>query len=438
MSSQNELEQINYKQIRLMKSVYNDAYDIAEDFIGIRGGKKDADSLTKNEGYADDLKEEDDNLKEGLKNIIKGGNEKKGGNQKKYLKVEEEFVNKINLGIDKKTSDSDNSTLIDGLRIIIVILLTTTMFKNIIHKATGAFESTSFDKMFIVPIFNIIVEQIKMIMRVISTAQGISNIGQNMFKGGDPTDTFDILNWSVNTKMTVALFLFIPLLWLSQFFLSKISEIINWMSNVKWKEIFNMLVSGKGFNDKLFPDMGLYNKPKNPLLITIFSVYFVYLAGKVFINYFDFWAKIPLFFVIFLCIWFGALMFPFLNISTFIFFITMAAYTLIMPLIFYYDGSKPSGGQFFPHSFMDTLNRMTDLGDWMKKFIDASYKIFIFISAVLFFYKVGTLKSTNLKTFYAAISGLVFLIWAESVRKEYFPDTVKETQLPDETIPNIM
>jgi hypothetical protein len=81
---------------------------------------------------------------------------------------------------------------------------------------------------------------------------------------------------------------------------------------------------------------------------------------------------------------------------------------------------------------------MTDLGDWMKKFIDASYKIFIFISAVLFFYKVGTLKSTNLKTFYAAISGLVFLIWAESVRKEYFPDTVKETQLPDETIPNIM
>ena len=32
MSSQNELEQINYKQIRLLKSIQN---DIAEDFIGV-------------------------------------------------------------------------------------------------------------------------------------------------------------------------------------------------------------------------------------------------------------------------------------------------------------------------------------------------------------------------------------------------------------------
>jgi hypothetical protein len=88
-----------------------------------------------------------------------------------------------------------------------------------------------------------------------------------------------------------------------------------------------------------------------------------------------------------------------------------------MPLRFYYDGVK-----FFPHSFMDTLNQQNDLTDWMKKFIDATYKVFIFISTILFFYKLSGLSSTKLKMFYTTLSGVVFLLWSTSLWNEYFPD----------------
>ena len=89
----------------------------------------------------------------------------------------------------------------------------------------------------------------------------------------------------------------------------------------------------------------------------------------------------------------------------------------MMPLRFYYDGVK-----FFPHSFMDTLNQQNDLTDWMKKFIDATYKVFIFISTILFFYKLSGLSSTKLKIFYTTLSGVVFLLWSTSLWNEYFPD----------------
>lgn len=397
MSSKSDLEQINYKQIRLLNN------DIAEDFIGSSNGRLKVEAEDEAEG----------NFKEGLKNRKKGNAKKR-----KPEKNEEDIFKKINRGIDKTLTDSDNSTLKEGFHVIIVILLTTTMFQNTIHKSTGAIDSTSFDKMFIVPIFNKIKEQIKMLMTLISTTRELSSFGKNVFIGGDSGDIFDIANWSANTKISAALISYFPMLWLSQFFLLKFSEIVKWISGVKWKEIFNMLISGKRFNERLFPDMGLYNKPKNPLLITIFSLYFVYLAGKVFFDYLEFWIKIPIFFVLFLCVWFGAVLFPFLNVSAFIFFITMAAYTLIMPLRFYYDGAK-----FFPHSFMDTLNQQNDLANWMKKFIDATYKVFIFISAIIFFYKISQLGSTTLKTFYAALSGVVFLLWSAFVWKEYFPES---------------
>jgi hypothetical protein len=425
MSSQNELEQINYKQIRLLNN------DIAEDFVSSSNGRvkdevgpkdevdevdevgsKDEDEYEVDEGFKDEDAKEDedkneDNLKEGLKNKTKS----------KPKKTEDSGLSNFNKLIDPNVKGPDNSLLKEGFHIIIVILLTTTMFKNTIHKATGGVEFTSFDKMIILPIFNNIKEQIKTLTALVSTARELSSFGKNAFMGGDASDIFDIANWSANTKISAALVSYFPLLWLSQFFLIKFSEIINWISGVKWKEIFEMLAYGKGFNDRLFPDMGLYNKPKNPLLITIFSLYFVYLAGKVFFDYLEFWIKIPIFFVLFLCVWFGAFLFPFLNVSAFIFFIVLAAYTLMMPLRFYYDGVK-----FFPHSFMDTLNQQNDLTDWMKKFIDATYKVFIFISTILFFYKLSGLSSTKLKMFYTTLSGVVFLLWSTSLWNEYFPD----------------
>jgi hypothetical protein len=69
------------------------------------------------------------------------------------------------------------------------------------------------------------------------------------------------------------------------------------------------------------------------------------------------------------------------------------------------------------------LNQQNDLANWMKKFIDATYKVFIFISAIIFFYKISQLGSTTLKTFYAALSGVVFLLWSAFVWKEYFPES---------------
>lgn len=418
MSSQNELEQINYKQIRLLNN------DIAEDFVSSSNGRvkdevepKDEDEDEVDEGFKDEVDEgfkdedakedEDEDLKEGLKNKTKS----------KSKKAEDSGLSNFNKLIDPNVKGPDNSMLKEGFHIIIVILLTTTMFKNTIHKATGGVECTSFDKMIILPIFNNIKEQIKTLTALASAARELSSLDKNIFMGGDASDIFDIANWSANTKISAALVSYFPLLWLSQFFLIKFSEIINWISGVKWKEIFEMLAYGKGFNNRLFPDMGLYNKPKNPLLITIFSLYFVYLAGKVFFDYLEFWIKIPIFFVLFLCVWFGAFLFPFLNASAFIFCIILAAYTLMMPLRFYYDGAK-----FFPHSFMDTLNQQNDLTDWMKKFIDATYKVFIFISTIIFFYKLSGLSSTKLKIFYTTLSGVVFLLWSTSLWNEYFPD----------------
>ena len=150
---------------------------------------------------------------------------------------------------------------------------------------------------------------------------------------------------------------------------------------------------------------------------------------KVFIDYMTFWIQIPVFFLIFLCIWFGAVMYPFLNICSFIFFAATAAYTLFMPLDFYYDGTK-----WFPHSFMDTLNKELpgDENKGIKIFIDLTYRIFIFLSAIIFIYKSFKLSSSKLKTTYTSISIIFTLIWLAFTWKEFSKssDIVPETNNP--------
>jgi hypothetical protein len=198
--------------------------------------------------------------------------------------------------------------------------------------------------------------------------------------------------------------------------IDKFSKVIGWFYNVKWVDIFKFVIFGKGTGDNLFPELGLYNSPKNPWLITVFSVYFVYLAIKVFIDYMTFWTQIPVFFLIFLCLWFGALMYPFLNICSFIFFVITAAYALFMPSKFYRDN-----GKWFPHSFMDTLNKELpgDENKHIKIFIDLTYRIFIFLSAIIFIYKSFKLSSRTLKKTYASISIIFTLIWLAFTWKEF-------------------
>lgn len=475
MSLQNELskiEQINYKQIKLMKSIYDDSYDDAELFIGNKGGKKynnnyeEVKSVRKNNNYV---------FKEGLKNKI----------------VEDNLLKSINKVIDPKMSDSDNDILKDAFSVIMVIGITQISWKNIIHKTTGAVDTTGFDKLIIVPIFNKIIENLKNLIKTADTAKNaynnfkmgkekmfggtvqdnISSLGENVGKGldnatnlstglstgltkdlntglttgldmgkgvgaglsemqnTDDIDIFDIQKWSQDQKVTFWLILYIPLFLLSRFIIDNFSKVIGWLYNVKWVDIFNFVIFGKSTSNNLFPELGLYNSPKNPWLITVFSVYFVYLAIKVFIDYMNFWTQIPIFFLIFLCVWFGAVMFPFLNICSFIFFVITAAYTLLMPSKFYRDN-----GKWFPHSFMDTLNKELpgDESKHIKTFIDLTYRIFIFLSSIIFIYKSFILSSSKLKTTYATISIFFTLIWLSFTWKEFSKssDIVPETNNP--------
>jgi hypothetical protein len=557
MPSQNELskmEQINYKQIKLMKSIYDDSYDDAELFIGNKGGKKynnsyeEENSFHKNNNYV---------LKEGFK----------------LKNAEEDLLKSINKSIDSKMSNSDNDILKDVFSLIMVIGLTQFSWKNIIHKTTGAVDTTGFDKLIIVPIFNKIIENLKLLIKAADTAKnaynaykmgngkmfggtdkdynlkkmsdGLANVGNidadvtknlanvgnidadvtknlanvgnigadvtknlanvgnigadvtknlanmgnmgagmpnmanmgagmpnmgagmanmanmgagmpnmanmanmgnmgagmpnmaNMANMGagmpnigaslgvglvnnilntDDIDMFDIKKWSQDQKVTFWIILYIPLFLLSRFIIDNFSKVIGWFYNVKWVDIFNFIIFGKGSGDNLFPELGLYNPPKNPWLIIVFSVYFVYLACKVFIDYMNFWTQIPVFFLIFLCIWFGAVLFPFLNICSFIFFVITAAYTLLMPYNFYRDN-----GKWFPHSFMDTLDKELpgDENKSTKIFIDVTYRIFIFISAIIFIYKSFKLSSNKLKTTYASISIFFTLIWLAFTWKDF-------------------
>jgi hypothetical protein len=482
-SSQSDLEQINYKQMRIMKSLYDESYDKAEEFINNRGGKEepftqtnydsdeeepftknnydsdeeepftqnnyDSDEeepFTQNNYDSNDDSEYNDDLKEGLKNKKKSTKKKstkkkksKSSKQKLEPKIQDEILKSIGV------SDSDNKILKDALNVILVIGLTQISWKNIIHKTTGAVETTPFDKMIILPVFKQVFENIKFLMTAMDTAKNAYSSRANMnfanlqnlassALGADYDDMFDINKWTTNKKVSFWLILYIPLLWLSRFMIGKFSDIINWFYNVQWKNIFDWLIFGKGSGNKLFPDLNLYSPPPNPLLITIFSVYFVYLAGKVFVDYMEFWIKIPFFFVIFLCIWFGAVMFPFLNICIFIFFAILAAYTLFMPLKFYYDN-----GKFFPHSFMDTLNigLPGDENTGTKKFLDLTYRVFIFLSAIIFIYKSFKLSSTNLKTICASISIFFTLVWLTFTWKELQPSTKSEPQVNGEYQSNI-
>ena len=480
MSLQNELskmEQINYKQIKLMKSIYDDSYDDAELFIGNKG---------------DEESDYEDNsvIKEGIQN--KGSKNK---NKKKQKKEDDGLLKSINKGIDSKMSDSDNDILKNAFSVIMVIGLTQVSWKNIIHKTTGVVDTTGFDKLIIVPIFNKIIENIKLLIKAADTAKNayntfkigtgkmfggtvqdnISSLGKNVGKdlttglttgldmgkdlakdlntdlttgldigkglttglgaglsemqNTDDIDMFDIQKWSQDQKVTFWLILYIPLFLLSRFMIDNFSKVIGWLYNVKWVDIFNFVIFGKSTSNNLFPELGLYNSPKNPWLITVFSVYFVYLAIKVFIDYMTFWTQIPVFFLIFLCLWFGAVMFPFLNICSFIFFVIMAAYTLFMPSKFYHDN-----GKWFPHSFMDTLNKELpgDESKHIKTFIDLTYRIFIFLSAIIFIYKSFKLSSSKLKTTYTSISIFFTLIWLAFTWKDYSKssDIVPETNNP--------
>ena len=492
MSLQNELskmEQINYKQIKLMKSIYDDSYDDAELFIGNKGNEE-SDS-------------EDDNsvIKEGIQN--KGSKNK---SKKKQKKKDDGLFKSINESIDSKMSDSDNDILKDAFSVIMVIGITLVSWKNIIHKTTGVVDTTGFDKLIIVPVFNKIIENLKLLIKAADTAKNayntfkgmgngkmfggtvqnniISSLGENVGKGlvkdlntgsntgsntglakgldkatslstglskglakgldmvkgsaadmgntaglgaglgaglsemlnTDDIDMFDIQKWSQDQKVTFWLILYIPLFLLSRFMIDKFSKVIGWFYNVKWVDIFKFVIFGKGTGDNLFPELGLYNSPKNPWLITVFSVYFVYLAIKVFIDYMTFWTQIPVFFLIFLCLWFGAVMYPFLNICSFIFFVITAAYALFMPSKFYRDN-----GKWFPHSFMDTLNKELpgDENKHIKIFIDLTYRIFIFLSAIIFIYKSFKLSSSKLKKTYASISIIFTLIWLAFTWKEF-------------------
>jgi hypothetical protein len=467
-SSQSNLEQINYKQMRMMKSLYDESYDKAEEFINNRGGKEEPFTQTNYDSddeepftqtnydsdeeepftqtnYDSDDDSEYNDIKEGLKNKKKStkkkstkkkSTKKKSTNKKNKLepKIQDEILKSIGV------SDSDNKILKDALSVILVIGLTQISWKNIIHKTTGAVETTPFDKIFIVPVFKKVVENINFLMTAANTAKqaytnranmdlaNLQNLASSAL-GANNDDMFDIEKWTTNKKVSFWLILYIPLLWLSRFMIGKFSDIINWFYNVQWKNIFDWLIFGKGSGNKLFPDLNLYSPPPNPLLITIFSVYFVYLAGKVFVDYMEFWIKIPFFFVIFLCLWFGAVMFPFLNISIFIFFAILAAYTLFMPLKFYYDN-----GKFFPHSFMDTLNTGLpgDENTGTKKFLDLTYRVFIFLSAIIFIYKSFKLSSTNLKTICASISIFFTLVWLTFTWKELKPSTQSEPQVNSE------
>lgn len=474
MSLQNELskmEQINYKQIKLMKSIYDDSYDKANKFIG-----------GKTEDFDEYNTDSDDNLIEGMKS------KNKSKNKSKDNPVEDGFLKSINKGIDSKMSDPDNNILKDAFSVIMVIGLTQFSWKNIIHKTTGAVDTTPFDKMIIVPIFNKIIENLKFLIKGVDTAKnsyntfkgmgngkmfggkgeidnlkkGIDNLqnmsadlGKDVTSGltsglgnvtsglpnglgagldnilnTDDIDMFDIQKWSQDQKVTFWLILYIPLFLLSRFMIDNFSKVIGWFYKVKWIDIFNWLIFGKGAGDNLFPEFGLYSAPKNPWLITVFSVYFVYLAGKVFIDYMTFWIQIPVFFLIFLCVWFGAVMYPFLNICAFIFFAATAAYTLFMPSKFYRDN-----GKWFPHSFMDTLNKELpgDENKGTKIFIDLTYRIFILLSAIIFIYKSFKLSSFNLKTTYASISIFFTLLWLGFTWKEFSKsaDIVPEHVLPN-------
>jgi hypothetical protein len=488
MSLQNELskmEQINYKQIKLMKSIYDDSYDDAELFIGNKGGKK----------YNNNYEE--------VKSVNKNNNNyvlKEGYTTKN---AEEDLLKSINKGIDSKMSNSDNDILKDAFSVIMVIGITLVSWKNIIHKKTAAVDTTGFDKLIIVPVFNKIIEILKLLIKAADTAKNayntfkgmgngkmfggtvqnnisslvgnISSLGGNVKEGfknatslstdlakgldkdvdnavkslrsvanvdnavkslisdadlgaglgaglvnnilnTDDIDMFDIQKWSQDQKVTFWLILYIPLFLLSRFMIDKFSKVIGWFYNVKWVDIFKFVIFGKGTGDNLFPELGLYNSPKNPWLITVFSVYFVYLAIKVFIDYMTFWTQIPVFFLIFLCLWFGALMYPFLNICSFIFFVITAAYALFMPSKFYRDN-----GKWFPHSFMDTLNKELpgDENKHIKIFIDLTYRIFIFLSAIIFIYKSFKLSSRTLKKTYASISIIFTLIWLAFTWKEF-------------------
>ena len=495
MSLQNELskmEQINYKQIKLMKSIYDDSYDDAELFIGNKGNEE-SDS-------------EDDNsvIKEGIQN-----NGSKNKSKKKQKKEDDGLLKSINESIDSKMSDSDNDILKDAFSVIMVIGITLVSWKNIIHKTTGAVDTTGFDKLIILPVFNKIIENLKLLIKAADTAKNayntfkmgngkmfggtvqnnISSLGENVGKdlnkatslstdlakgldigkglgtdlttglakdlntgldigkglttglttglgaglsemqNTDDIDMFDIQKWSQDQKVSFWLILYIPLFLLSRFTIDKFSKVIGWLYNVKWVDIFNFVIFGKGTGDNLFPELGLYNSPKNPWLITVFSVYFVYLAIKVFIDYMTFWTQIPVFFLIFLCLWFGAVMYPFLNICSFIFFVITAAYTLLMPSKFYHDN-----GKWFPHSFMDTLNKELpgDESKHIKTFIDLTYRIFIFLSAIIFIYKSFKLSSSKLKTTYTSISIFFTLIWLAFTWKEFSKssDIVPETNNP--------
>ena len=481
MSLQNELskmEQINYKQIKLMKSIYDDSYDDAELFIGNKGDEES------------DYEDDNSVIKEGIQN--KGSKNK---NKKKQKKEDDGLLKSINKGIDSKMSDSDNDILKNAFSVIMVIGLTLVSWKNLIHKTTGAVDTTGFDKLIIVPIFNKIIENIKLLIKAADTAKNayntfkigtgkmfggtvqdnISSLGKNVGKdlttglttgldmgkdlakdlntdlttgldigkglttglgaglsemqNTDDIDMFDIQKWSQDQKVTFWLILYIPLFLLSRFMIDNFSKVIGWLYNVKWVDIFNFVIFGKSTSNNLFPELGLYNSPKNPWLITVFSVYFVYLAIKVFIDYMTFWTQIPVFFLIFLCLWFGAVMFPFLNICSFIFFVIMAAYTLFMPSKFYHDN-----GKWFPHSFMDTLNKELpgDESKHIKTFIDLTYRIFIFLSAIIFIYKSFKLSSSKLKTTYTSISIFFTLIWLAFTWKDYSKssDIVPETNNP--------
>lgn len=475
MSLQNELskmEQINYKQIKLMKSIYDDSYDDAELFIGNKGGKK----------YNNNYEE--------VKSVNKNNNNYVLKEGFKTKNAEEDLLKSINKGIDSKMSNSDNDILKDAFSVIMVIGITLVSWKNIIHKTTGAVDTTGFDKLIIVPVFNKIIEILKLLIKAADTAKNayntfkgmgngkmfggtvqnnisslvgnISSLGGNVKEGfnnatslstdlakgldkdvdnavkslrsdadlgaglgaglvnnilnTDDIDMFDIQKWSQDQKVTFWLILYIPLFLLSRFIIDKFSKVIGWLYNVKWVDIFNFVIFGKGTGDNLFPELGLYNSPKNPWLITVFSVYFVYLAIKVFIDYMTFWTQIPVFFLIFLCLWFGALMYPFLNICSFIFFVITAAYALFMPSKFYRDN-----GKWFPHSFMDTLNKELpgDENKHIKIFIDLTYRIFIFLSAIIFIYKSFKLSSRTLKKTYASISIIFTLIWLAFTWKEF-------------------
>jgi len=513
MSLQNELskmEQINYKQIKLMKSIYDDSYDDAELFISNKGGKK----YNNNYEEIKSVHKNNNNyvLKEGLKN----------------KNAENDLLKSINKGIDSKMSNSDNDILKDAFSVIMVIGITLVSWKNIIHKTTGAVDTTGFDKLIIVPVFNKIIEILKLLIKAADTAKNaynvykmgngkmfggtvqdnISSLGNNVKEGlstgsdtdmgkaigklssaadmgnaigklssaadmgkafgnlssaenvdnaigklssaadmgaglgadlvnnmlnTDDIDMFDIKKWSQDQKVTFWIILYIPLFLLSRFMIDKFSKVIGWFYNVKWIDIFNFIIFGKGSGDNLFPELGLYNPPKNPWLITVFSVYFVYLAIKVFIDYMTFWTQIPVFFLIFLCLWFGAVMYPFLNICSFIFFVITAAYTLFMPSKFYHDN-----GKWFPHSFMDTLNKELpgDENKHIKIFIDLTYRIFIFLSAIIFIYKSFKLNSSKLKKTYASISIIFTLIWLAFTWKEYSKssDIVPEPVLPNTNI----